>query len=50
VKKIIRGVTLKESKALLGKVMTLSSVSDIRSFVGAAMHKRFPEDFPVNGS
>ncbi|MDD5101078.1 MAG: phosphoenolpyruvate--protein phosphotransferase, partial [Syntrophales bacterium] len=50
VKKIIRGVTLKESKALLNNVMALSSASDIRSFVGAAMHKRFPEDFPVNGS
>jgi phosphotransferase system enzyme I (PtsI) len=50
VKKIIRGVTLKESKALLNNVMALSSASDIRSFVGAAMRKRFPEDFPVNGS
>ncbi len=49
VKKIIRGITLKESKALLSKVMTLSSVSDIRSFVGAAMQKRFPDDVPVNG-
>jgi len=41
---------LKESKALLNNVMALSSASDIRSFVGAAMRKRFPEDFPVNGS
>ncbi len=49
VKKIIRGATLKESKALLKKVMTLSSTSEIRSFVGAEMRKRFPEDFPVNG-
>ncbi|MDP2976310.1 MAG: phosphoenolpyruvate--protein phosphotransferase, partial [Anaerolineales bacterium] len=47
VKKIIRGATLKESKALLNKVITLSSASEIRSFVGAEMRKRFPEDFPV---
>ncbi|MFZ4438019.1 MAG: phosphoenolpyruvate--protein phosphotransferase [Syntrophales bacterium] len=50
VKKIIRGATLKESKALLKKVLTLSSTAEIRSFVGAEMRKRFPEDFPVNGS
>jgi phosphoenolpyruvate-protein phosphotransferase (PTS system enzyme I) len=49
VKKIIRGATLKESKALLKKVMTLSSALAIRAFVGAAMRKRFPDDFPVNG-
>jgi hypothetical protein len=49
VKKIIRGATLKESKALLKKVMTFSSTSEIRSFVGAEMRKRFPEDFPANG-
>jgi phosphotransferase system enzyme I (PtsI) len=49
VKKIIRGTTLKESKALLNQVMALSSTSEIRSFVGAEMRKRFPEDFPVNG-
>ncbi|MCX5820595.1 MAG: phosphoenolpyruvate--protein phosphotransferase [Deltaproteobacteria bacterium] len=49
VKKIIRGATLKESKALLNKVMTLSSTAEIRAFVDAAMRKRFPEEFPVNG-
>jgi phosphotransferase system enzyme I (PtsI) len=49
VKKIIRGATLKESKALLNKVMTLSSTSEIRAFVDAAMQKRFPEEFQVNG-
>ena len=49
VKKIIRGSTLKEAKTLLKKVMTLSSTSEIRSFVGAEMRKRFPEDFPVDG-
>jgi hypothetical protein len=50
VKKIIRGSTLKEAKTLLKKVMTFSSTSEIRSFVGAEMRKRFPEDFPVDGS
>jgi phosphoenolpyruvate-protein phosphotransferase (PTS system enzyme I) len=49
VKKIIRGATLKESKALLNKVMTLSSTAEIRTFVDAAMRKRFPEEFQVNG-
>jgi phosphotransferase system enzyme I (PtsI) len=49
VKKIIRGATLKESKALLNKVMTLSSTAEIRAFVDAAMRKRFPEEFQVNG-
>ncbi len=49
VKKIIRGATLKESKALLNKVMTFSPTAEIRAFVEAAMRKRFPEDFPANG-
>jgi phosphotransferase system enzyme I (PtsI) len=49
VKKIIRGATLAESKALLAKVMTLSSISEIRECVDAAMRKRFPEEFPANG-
>jgi phosphoenolpyruvate-protein phosphotransferase (PTS system enzyme I) len=49
VKKIIRGSTLKESKALLNKVMTLSSTAEIRAFVETAMRKRFPEEFQVNG-
>ena len=49
VKKIIRGATLKESKALLNKVMTLSSTAEIRAFVDAAMRKRFPEEFQANG-
>jgi len=49
VKKIIRGSTLKESKALLKKVMTLSSSMEIRALVDAAMRKRFPEEFQVNG-
>jgi phosphotransferase system enzyme I (PtsI) len=49
VKKIIRGSTLKESKALLKKVMTLSSSAEIRAFVDAVMRKRFPEEFQVNG-
>lgn len=49
VKKIIRGSTLKESKALLKKAMTLSSSVEIRAFVEAVMRKRFPEEFQVNG-
>ncbi|MEK7374197.1 MAG: phosphoenolpyruvate--protein phosphotransferase [Thermodesulfobacteriota bacterium] len=49
VKKIIRGSTLKESKTLLNKVMTLSSSSEIRALVEATMQKRFPEEFQVNG-
>ena len=49
VKKIIRGATLKESKTLLKKVMTLHSSSEIRKFVEATMQKRFPEEFQVNG-
>jgi phosphotransferase system enzyme I (PtsI) len=49
VKKIIRGSTLKESKALLKKVMTFSSSAEIRAFVDAVMRKRFPEEFQVNG-
>jgi phosphoenolpyruvate-protein phosphotransferase (PTS system enzyme I) len=49
VKKIIRGATMKESKALLNKVMTFSSATEIRAFVEAAMRKRFPEEFPSNG-
>ncbi len=49
VKKIIRGSTLKESKALLNKVMTLSSTLEIRTFVEMAMRKRFPDEFQVNG-
>jgi phosphotransferase system enzyme I (PtsI) len=49
VKKIIRGATLKESKALLNKVMTFSSTAEIRAFAEAAMRKRFPEEFLANG-
>ncbi|MBN2439611.1 MAG: phosphoenolpyruvate--protein phosphotransferase, partial [Deltaproteobacteria bacterium] len=49
VKKIIRGATMKESKALLNKVMTLSSAAEIREFVEEAMRKHFPEEFPANG-
>jgi phosphotransferase system enzyme I (PtsI) len=50
VKKIIRGATLKESKALLNKVMTFSSTAEIRTFVEATMRKRFPEEFLANGT
>jgi phosphotransferase system enzyme I (PtsI) len=48
VKKIIRGATLKESKALLKKVMTLSSATEIRAWVEKTMQERFPEEFPNN--
>ncbi|MDA8125736.1 MAG: phosphoenolpyruvate--protein phosphotransferase [Deltaproteobacteria bacterium] len=48
VKKIIRGSTLKESKALLDKVMTLSSTEMIRNYVEKTMRKRFPDEFPKN--
>ncbi|HVO65429.1 MAG TPA: phosphoenolpyruvate--protein phosphotransferase [Syntrophales bacterium] len=50
VKKIIRGCTLKESKALLEKVMTFSSASEIREFVNNYMGERFPEDFQSDGA
>ena len=49
VKKIIRGATLKESKALLNKVMTLSSAQEIRAFVETTMRRRFPDEFQMNG-
>jgi phosphoenolpyruvate-protein phosphotransferase (PTS system enzyme I) len=49
VKKIIRGSTLKEAKALLSQVMALSSVAEIRGLVDATMRQRFPEEFQVNG-
>jgi phosphotransferase system enzyme I (PtsI) len=50
VKKIIRGCTLKESKALLEKVMTFSSATEIREFVYNCMRERFPAEFPLNGT
>ncbi len=50
VKKVIRGSTLKESKALLEKVMTFSSSSEIREFVNNYMRERFPEEFQLNGA
>jgi phosphotransferase system enzyme I (PtsI) len=49
VKQIIRGSTLKESKALLKKVMALNSSVEIRAYVDAVMRKRFPEEFQANG-
>jgi phosphotransferase system enzyme I (PtsI) len=50
VKKVIRGSTLKESKALLERVMTFSSASEIREFVNNYMGERFPEEFRLNGT
>ena len=46
VKKIIRGSTLKEAKALLKKVMTFATATEIRAWVGRTMQERFPEEFP----
>ncbi len=48
VKKIIRGSTLKEAKALLKKVMTFATATEIRAWVGKTMQERFPEEFPNN--
>lgn len=50
VKKIIQESTLKESKALLEKVMTFSSAAVIREFVYDYMRERFPEEFQTNGT
>jgi phosphotransferase system enzyme I (PtsI) len=50
VKKVIRGSTLKESQALLERVMTFSSSSEIREFVNNYMSERFPEEFQLNGT
>jgi phosphoenolpyruvate-protein phosphotransferase (PTS system enzyme I) len=49
VKKIIRGATLKESKALLKRVIKYSTAAEIRDYVEQYMRKRFPAEFPVNG-
>jgi phosphotransferase system enzyme I (PtsI) len=48
IKKIIRGVTLKESKELVDRVMTFSMASEIEEHVRNYMIQRFPEDCPVN--
>ena len=48
VKKIIRGLTLAESKKLLDKVMTFSLAAEIREYVEKYMRERFPEEFPNN--
>jgi phosphotransferase system enzyme I (PtsI) len=45
VKEIIRGSTMKESRALLKKVMTFSSAVEIREYVEQTMRERFPEEF-----
>lgn len=49
VKKIIRGISMQESVALLNEVMQFSSSEEIRNFTGEEMRKRFPEDFSDNG-
>jgi phosphotransferase system enzyme I (PtsI) len=48
VKKIIRGSTLKESKALLKKVIALSSTAEIQACVDEAMRRHFPDEYAVN--
>ena len=50
VKRVIQESTLEESKALLDKVMTFSSAAVIREYVNSYMHKRFPEEFQINGT
>ncbi|HAR99417.1 MAG TPA: phosphoenolpyruvate--protein phosphotransferase, partial [Syntrophus sp. (in: bacteria)] len=50
VKKIIRGATLTESRELLERVMTFTSVGEIRDHVEAFMKARFPDEFTVNGN
>lgn len=49
VKKIIRDATLKESKALLRKVIKLSSAAEIREYVENYMRERFLDEFPLDG-
>ncbi len=48
VKKVIRGSTLKESKALLNKVIALSSTAEIQACVDEAMRRHFPEEYALN--
>ncbi|MDO9559705.1 MAG: phosphoenolpyruvate--protein phosphotransferase [Syntrophales bacterium] len=48
VKRIIRGSTMKEARALLKKVMTFSSAAEIRECVEQSMREKFPEDFQMN--
>ena len=48
VKKIISGSTLKESKELVEKVRTFSTVVETEGFVRNYMTRRFPEYCPVN--
>ncbi|MCX5833068.1 MAG: phosphoenolpyruvate--protein phosphotransferase [Deltaproteobacteria bacterium] len=45
VKKIIRAVTVKECRALLKKVLTISTAVEIEYYVRNYMIKKFPEDF-----
>ena len=48
VKKIIRGSTLKESRELLDRAMTFSTLREIEEYVRRYMIKRFPDDFPLS--
>nr|HPI58540.1 hypothetical protein [Syntrophales bacterium] len=45
VKKIIRAVNMKECRALLKKVLTMSTASEIEYYVRNYMNKKFPDDF-----
>jgi phosphoenolpyruvate-protein phosphotransferase (PTS system enzyme I) len=48
VKKIIRGITLKDAQALFNGALVFSFVEEIKNFVWEEMRKRFPEDFSEN--
>jgi phosphotransferase system enzyme I (PtsI) len=48
IKKIIRGSTLREGRALLDRVMGLTTIAEIHDCVEKAMRERFPEEFPVS--
>jgi phosphotransferase system enzyme I (PtsI) len=45
VKKIIRAVTMKECRALLKKILTMSTAAEIEYYVRNYMIKKFPDDF-----
>ncbi len=49
VKRIIRGSTRDESRALLDQAMEYATAQQIRACVEAYMTERFPGEFPANG-
>ena len=48
VKKMVRAVTMKECKALLKKVLAMSTAEEIENYVRGYMVRKFPGDFPVD--